>query len=994
MRTARRFPKTITAAATAAALLGSLSAPLTGSLASAAAPATTSAAASNVAKASAAEASAAEPAFVIDGNDTGRVFNGVGGVSAGGSTRLLYDYPEPERSQILDYLFRPTGGAALDVLKVEIGGDVDATVGAEASHERAPGQVDCHRGYEWWLMKEARKRNPDVAFYGLMWGAPGWFDGGRWSQDHIDYLLSWLRCADQNGFTLAYLGGANESNWDRDFYVRFAEALDAHGYSDIKVVATDNHNAPDYYGAAREMATDPEFAKAVDILGEHDVCVWRTLQTHCHANDDAQSSGKSLWDSENSTQDYDIGAEPLARAMNRHYIDARVTGNLNWALIAAWYGSFPIGGTGLMVADRPWSGWYDVGPEIWVDAQTTQFTEPGWRYLDGGTGYTAGGASYVSLRSPDTDDYTVVVETMDLAEPEELRFATTGGLSEHALTAWSTNLRSSTGRDNFVRDGTITPTDGAFAITLQPGRIYTLSTTRGQAKSTAASAALASQRLPMPFQQDFDNLAAGNLAPYFSDVHGGFETARCAAGRSGRCYEQSVGQEPISWHGATMPPTTIVGDPSWWGDYQVSADAMLAEPGYVELLGRVESQQHKVAGFHLRVADTGEWSLLTEDVAGVSTTLASGSVPAPGVRTWHRLALRFRADQITALLDGQPLTSISDDSHTSGQVGVRAGGWQSAQFDNVTVTPTAPAPRVVPHQQMRVEATSEHTANYQGHSYPARHAIDDRVDSTWRSQFEPAAPMPQAITLDLGRRQTVRGLLYRPAVSGVQGGAITAYDISVSTDGQHWSDVASGYWEATVATKSVSIPAVKARYVRLTATDSAGCPKSGVAAEIDVATTPVPDLGKGTPPDDEDPEFEHVVPQEQITATATSQQPNYEAARAVDGNCGSLWHTSWTPPEPPPHAITLDLGDDYQTTGLLYQPRQDGNLNGMATRYQILLSSDGASFTPVAEGTWPATGATKVATWPATAGRYVRLVALEGSGGFVSAAELNVGFHP
>jgi Glycosyl hydrolase family 59/F5/8 type C domain len=974
MRNVRRFPRTIAAGATAIALIAGLTGPLS----------------SGTAAATPADA----PTFVVDGNDGGRVFDGVGGVSAGGSSRLLYDYPEPERSQILDYLFSPTGGAALDVLKVEIGGDVDATVGAEASHERAPGQVDCDRGYEWWLMKEARKRNPSIAFYGLMWGAPGWFDGGRWSQDHIDYILSWLGCAERNGFTIAYLGGANESSWDRDFYVAFADALDANGYTDIQVVATDNHNAPDYYGAATEMAGDQDFADAVDILGEHDVCVWRTLQTHCHANDDALNSGKPLWDSENSTQDYDIGAEPLARAMNRHYIDARVTGNLNWALLAAWYGSFPIGGTGLMVADRPWSGWYDVGPEIWVDAQTTQFTQPGWRYLDGGTGYTAGGASYVSLRSPTTDDYTVVVETMDLAGTEKLRFGVTGGLSERPLTAWSTNLRTRTGRDDFVRDGTIERSGGAFEVTLRPGRIYTFSTTRGQAKNKARPDARASERLAMPFQQDFDRMATGGIAPYFSDVHGGFEAAPCAAGRDGRCYQQGVGFEPISWHGAAMPPTTVVGDPSWWGDYQVSADAMLAEPGYVELLGRVESQQHKVAGYHLRVSDTGEWRLLSEDVGGVSTVLANGSVPALGVRTWHRLGMRFHADQVTALLDGTELATVTDDTHTSGQIGLRSGGWQPAQFDNVAVTPTAPAPRLVPHHQMRVSATSEHTANYQGHSYPARHAIDDRVDSAWKSEFEPARLLPQAITLDLGRRQTVRGVVYRPAVSGVQGGAITAYDISVSRDGRQWSEAATGYWAATVATKVVSLPAVEARYVRLTATDSAGCPKSGVAAEIDVATTPVTDLGEGSPPDTEDPRFEHVVPQEQIAATATSQQSGYEAAKAVDGNCGSMWHTSWTPPQPPPQSITLDLGGEFRTTGLLYQPRQDGNLNGMATRYQILLSTDGTTFTPAAEGEWPATGTTKVATWAATPARHVRLLALEGSAGFVSAAELNVGFEP
>lgn len=448
-------------------------------------------------------ADAAATTVVINGQDYGRTFDGVGAVSAGGSSRLLLDYPEPERGRILDYLFTPNFGASLDILKVEIGAEVDATVGAEPSHAPMRGQVDCHRGYEWWLMDEARKRNPDIAFYGLMWGAPGWFDGGIWSSDHIDYLISWLDCARANGFTIDYLGGANESGWDRDFYVDLAAALDAHGFADVQVVATDNHSPPDYYAAATQMAGDPAFARAVDILGEHDVCGWRTLQTRCNANDDALNSGKALWDSENSTQDYDIGAEPLARAMNRHYIDKRITGNLNWALIASWYGSFPLGGTGLMLADRPWSGWYDVGPEIWVDAQTTQFTAPGWQYLDGASGYTPGGGSYVSLRSPTTGDFTVVAETMDLTEPETVRFRVTGGLSTGALTSWSTNLATRTGSDDFSHDGTIVPSGGEFSVTLQPGRVYTFSTTRGQAKGSAKPRSGPEEQLRMPFRQTF-----------------------------------------------------------------------------------------------------------------------------------------------------------------------------------------------------------------------------------------------------------------------------------------------------------------------------------------------------------------------------------------------------------------------------------------------------------------------------------------------------------
>ena len=63
---------------------------------------------------------AASP-ILIDGNHLGSTFDGVGGLSAGASSRLLFDYSEPQRSEILDFLWKPNYGAALQICKVEIG---------------------------------------------------------------------------------------------------------------------------------------------------------------------------------------------------------------------------------------------------------------------------------------------------------------------------------------------------------------------------------------------------------------------------------------------------------------------------------------------------------------------------------------------------------------------------------------------------------------------------------------------------------------------------------------------------------------------------------------------------------------------------------------------------------------------------------------------------------------------------------------------------------
>lgn len=48
-----------------------------------------------------------------------------------------------------------------------------------------------NRGYEWWLMKEAKKRNPNITIYGLSWGVPGWIGNGNYfTDDNVFYHVS------------------------------------------------------------------------------------------------------------------------------------------------------------------------------------------------------------------------------------------------------------------------------------------------------------------------------------------------------------------------------------------------------------------------------------------------------------------------------------------------------------------------------------------------------------------------------------------------------------------------------------------------------------------------------------------------------------------------------------------------------------------------------------------------------------------------------------
>src|SRR3954463_1413575 len=243
--------------------------------------------------------------ITVDAAKGGRVFDGVGAISGGGgNSRLLVDYPEPQRGQILDYLFKPGVGAAMQILKVEVGGDTNSTSGAEPSHQHTASDLNCGRGYEWWLMEQAKARNPTIKLYGLAWGAPGWIGNGTFfSTDMINYYVSFLSCAkNSHGLTVDYLGGWNERGFNKGWYENLKSTLNSRGYTNVQVVADDTSFAP-----ADQVVSDSAFAAAVDVLGSHYVCGYRSSQTSCPSSANAIASGKKIWASENGSDDFNLG---------------------------------------------------------------------------------------------------------------------------------------------------------------------------------------------------------------------------------------------------------------------------------------------------------------------------------------------------------------------------------------------------------------------------------------------------------------------------------------------------------------------------------------------------------------------------------------------------------------------------------------------------------------------------------------------------------------
>ncbi|HEV2373980.1 MAG TPA: ricin-type beta-trefoil lectin domain protein [Streptosporangiaceae bacterium] len=629
----------------------------------------------------------ASTTVTVNGTQGGRVFDGIGAISGGGgNTALLTSYPPAQQQAILDYLFKPGYGAALQVLKVEIGSDTNSTDGSESSIEHTQGSIDCNSGYEWWLMEQAQARNPAIKFYGLAWGAPGWVGSTFWTTNTINYIVAWLNCAKSHGLTISYLGGWNEHGFQTSWYEQLRSALNSAGYSGVQVVAADSVG----WSVASSMASDQVFNNAVQVVGVHYPCGYLSSETSCPSTSTAVGLNKPLWASENGSQDYNNGAGAMARADNRDYIDGRMTATLNWPLVAAIYTNMKFDTDGLVLANQPWSGAYTVGKQTWVTAQTTQFAQPGWSYIDSASGYLQGNrsdGSYVTLKSPDHSDWSSVIETMDATAAQTVTYNVTGGLSTGAVHVWSTDVSSTNPATWFVHSQDITPNNGSFSLTVQPGFVYSVTTTTGQGKGTAVSPSPGP--LSLPYSDSFSSDPVDVQPRYFTQQQGSFQVEPCTGGRTGNCLTQQTLQQPILWTANSNPYT--MGGNLGWTNYTVSADALLEQAGSAQVIGRVGAHPSEapadVNDYYLQVSNTGAWSIVRSSTSPSLTTLASGTVSAPGTGTWTHLSLTLNGSSISGAINGHTVATVSDSGYAAGMAGLGTAGYTGAQFANLSVTP-------------------------------------------------------------------------------------------------------------------------------------------------------------------------------------------------------------------------------------------------------------------------------------------------------------------
>ncbi|XP_071793069.1 galactocerebrosidase-like isoform X5 [Asterias amurensis] len=580
------------------------------------------------------------PYVVSDVGGLGRRYDGIGGLSGGGATsRLLVNYSEPYRSEILDYLFKPNFGASLTLLKVEIGGDSQSTDGTESSHMHTSDDENYQRGYEWWLMKEAKK----------IW---------------------------------------NERPFNLPYIKLLRKTLDQRGLKGTLIVAADNLEL-----ISIAIHNDRELAKDVAVIGVHYPGTTVTNYT--------LETGKTIWSSEDfSTFNDDIGAGCWARILNQNYVNGMMTCTISWNLVASYYDALPYKRTALMTANEPWSGYYDVTDTIWITAHTTQFSQPGWMYLRHGAGvqHLDKGGSFVSLT--DGTNLTIIVETMthdhslcvrpylppyDVAA-QNVTFNLQGSFVKiSTLNVWSSKLRFDGQQPSsmFVKNKPIKVVKGSFTFTIGPDEIYTF-TTSVMGRKGSYQAPPPSKPFPLPYSDNFDNYPLYSEASNFADQAGVWEIRDSNNSSHKYVMEQVVTDYPVYWCEAARSPVSVIGNYSW-RDINVAVDVIIGANGGAFLAHRIKSggcQVRHSLGLFFMVYSNATFSVYN----GIDrqVCLSTGKVNVnPG--SWFNMQLLIKDNEASGFVGGKLLFSLKlekDGIPNKGFVAIGTPEYTWAQFDN------------------------------------------------------------------------------------------------------------------------------------------------------------------------------------------------------------------------------------------------------------------------------------------------------------------------
>lgn len=662
--------------------------------------------------------------ITIDGNtinnDSGTVYRGLGTVTGNNSSRLLMDYKAKKPKaywEIMNLLFKPDRGAGLTHVKLEFGADINSSSGTEPSIMRyADENADVTRGAGFMFAADALSINPEITVDLLRWGEPAWVNDEfkKSKEQGFAARYKWYKSAldaafETYGIKFTHVSpDANETGEiDTEWLIYFSEKLKAetnfrYDYSKIKIVASDEVGT---WKIADEMMKNQRLRDAVDILGEH---------YNTHASENAlllnKNFGKEIWYTEGiassniarlavNSDGVGIsgtnGALDVCNRIINGYFNGRMTMYEYQPAAAAYYSGVSYFPKGLLTANTPWSGFFDVDSGVWLSAHFTRFIKNGWRFVDSGC-FGDGKENhfisettnnYMTVTDKDTGDYTIII-CNDSSETRCYNFTVENmAKASSPVDIWETRGpdRWQDFNANYLKClGTFFPEklNGKFSYYAEaaPYSILTITTVDKKSCEPIRVCRRRDFSLDVNYSDDFDYsekflAERGNAPLYTTDYGGAFEVAETDGER---VLMQMIDKDikPVNWRFRGTPePITTLGDDRWC-NYSAEIEFRLENPAadnYAALGVRyLTSDLSETAenGYAVTVFADGKWELRKN-----GGTVFSGTLSGFDSFLWHKIKLTAAERNITAEIDGKVAAEFSDKEAYphSGRVSIGSG---------------------------------------------------------------------------------------------------------------------------------------------------------------------------------------------------------------------------------------------------------------------------------------------------------------------------------
>jgi hypothetical protein len=371
------------------------------------------------------------------GFPTGVNFDGIGAAFTGAAARYLFEYSPGTYNAMLDFLFSPSSadesrykGAALQILKLEIGSGALTDMGSEPSYAPSGSPDHQNAGWSGRLAQAAYERNPLIKIFLSPQSFPGYlvftqnpFDNGLAVAEYVAQYVSNFQTL--YSVPVSYVGVLSRTpngNFDPKndgqqigYIGTLRDQLNRLNLQSVKIVCADQQQWECAQSLSPNSPTyDKNFAdqKLVDVIGNRNVPVAADLQYAIDTN-------LPVWYTALGAQaTLTDGAMSLSNEIFTSYLtgfNSRVSAFIYPVGINAVPYGFPNFHFGLLDATQPWSNHFELTPSLWTIAHFTQFVGPGYTILPNGqgSGPLSNGGYYMTFfnaKSNPQGDFVTVIQ--------------------------------------------------------------------------------------------------------------------------------------------------------------------------------------------------------------------------------------------------------------------------------------------------------------------------------------------------------------------------------------------------------------------------------------------------------------------------------------------------------------------------------------------------------------------------------------------------------